>query len=242
MVLLYDGSLAGFFSAVFEAYRLKQSKTLIRNEKAYLPELFSETRTIKTQPDEARRVLEGITEKLGKRGLNLITRAFLAEQKGCEDAVYRFIRKGLKTGRQIIDELTDPDALAVMKMSQKTDREYHRFLGLIRFRKLSTGEYYAAFEPGTNLIPLLGRHFASRFSDQAWMIHDKKRNTALVHIEGGLEIIGLEDSFILPEDADPWIKIWKIYHQKIGIEERSNPKLQMNFMPKKHWNYLPEVD
>lgn len=252
MTLLYDGSLEGFFTAVFEANRTGGPGTRIRCINGYEAELFEETLNLRTQPDEARRVLRGIVRRLEKQGLNLITRAFLSEVDGCEDSVHRFIRKGMKDGKIFIDDLTDEDSLRVMQMSQKTGKEYHRFLGLIRFRKLSTGEYYAAFEPDTNLLPLLGRHFASRFPDQAWMIHDKKRNNALVHIRGGLEIINFNAPETLPElavkeidcaeERDPYSKLWKTYHNKIGIEGRANTKLQMQFMPKKHWKYLPEMD
>lgn len=252
MVLLYDGSLEGFFTAVFEANKIGSADLRIQRNGRYKPELFEEVQILNSNPVDARRVLKGIVKILGKRGLNLITRAFLSEKAGCEDLIHRFIRKGMRAGIGIIDDLTDPDALGVMQMSQKTMKEYHRFLGLIRFQKLSTGEYYAPFGPDTNLIPLLGRHFASRFPDQPWMIHDKKRNTALLHIRGKLEIISLEDHDILTKDvikeinsseaSDPWAGLWKIYHERIAIEERANPKLQMNFMPKKHWIYLTEMN
>ncbi|MBI9103679.1 MAG: TIGR03915 family putative DNA repair protein [Spirochaetales bacterium] len=248
--LLYDGSLEGFFTAVFTANRDGKhfGSASINTKKKYKPDLFEEVIEIPTRQDEALRVLDGIVRKMNKTGLNTITRAFLSEAEECEDVIHRFIRKGMRFGSGFIENMTDPDAVKVMEMSRKTMREYHRFLGLLRFKTLSTGEYYAPFKPDTNLLPLLGRHFASRFPDQAWMIHDKRRDTALVHIDGKVEIINFEvnlESIKEIESAageDPWKELWKIYHKKIGIEERINPGLQMNFMPKKHWEYLPEME
>ena len=259
MILLYDGTLAGFFSAVFEAYRcgIPGMDYEFHRAETYDPGLFDESRTVQNQPEEAARVMAGIRRNIGRRGLNTITRAFLSELPECENIIFRFIQKGMKKGECSVDDLGDPDALGIMEMSRKTMKEYHRFLGLIRFRGLSTGEYYAPFRPDTNVLPLLGRHFASRFPDQAWMIHDKGRETALIHMGGRLELISMKPETTDPageltpdlagalkaaENEDPWAELWKIYHKKIGIEERANPKLQQQFIPKKHWEFLPEMN
>ncbi len=248
MVLLYDGSLEGFLTTVFYIHSRKISNPVISRENEYIPELFDQTLIIKSEKEEALRVLEGIRQKISKSVLNQITRAFLSEEKGAEEILHRFIMKGIGRGASIMEDLTDPDALGVMELSRRTLREYHRFLGLIRFRRLSTGEYYAPFEPETNLLPLLARHFTDRFNNQSWIIHDKKRKKALISYEGNIEMADLET---LPEEAsleidsaeskDPWVEIWKLYHRKIGIDERVNPRLQMQFMPKKYWQYLTEM-
>ena len=250
MVLLYDGCLDGFFTAVFNIRDYGKESVTIRPEKDYIPELFDETMKVTTRSADARRIREGIEKRMGKNGLVTITQAFLSDRPGREDTIRRFIFKGMRKGAPLFEDLSDSDALEIMEMSRKTMREYQRFLGLIRFKKLSTGEYYAPFKPDTNLLPLLGPHFAGRFPDQAWMIHDRKRRTALVHLEGSFDMIDLEDLSGLPEEAgremdslkdeDSWAELWRIYHKKIGVEERTNPRLQRQFLPLKHRKYLPE--
>jgi probable DNA metabolism protein len=39
-----------------------------------------------------------------------------------------------------------------------------------------------------------------------------------------------------------WEQLWQTYHKAINNEDRANPKLQKQFMPKRYWKYLPELD
>lgn len=36
--------------------------------------------------------------------------------------------------------------------------------------------------------------------------------------------------------------LWKTFHKTIAIKERKNLKTQMNFMPKKYWNNIIEME
>ena len=39
-----------------------------------------------------------------------------------------------------------------------------------------------------------------------------------------------------------WENLWRNYHSTINNPGRSNPDLQKQFMPKRYWKYLPEMD
>ena len=37
-------------------------------------------------------------------------------------------------------------------------------------------------------------------------------------------------------------ELWKSFFKTIGINERKNKKVQINFMPKKYWKYIIEME
>ena len=37
-------------------------------------------------------------------------------------------------------------------------------------------------------------------------------------------------------------ELWKSFFKTIGINERKNKKVQINFMPKKYWEYIIEME
>lgn len=166
-----------------------------------------------------------------------------------EDLLCEYVRLGLKIGPAVTGHLADPVVSLVDRWSRKILREYHRYLGLIRFRQLSDGVFYAPIEPDGNLLPLLPAHFLDRFPDQRWIIHDVKRGTALLYDGKTIEMVQILET---PEHSDGdklfsseenlYTRLWRRYYDSIGIENRRNLRLRMQFMPKKTWKYLPELD
>ena len=70
--------------------------------------------------------------------------------------------------------------------------------------------------------------------------------------QGGLHPItqmcyDLNDAFrslgfeIFSEDEIKFQSLWKTFFKSVAIKERTNPRLQMQFMPKKYWKDLTEV-
>jgi probable DNA metabolism protein len=53
-------------------------------------------------------------------------------------------------------------------------------------------------------------------------------------------MIKLEESAKGSENNDEWEELWKHYHKTINNEDRDNPGLQKQLMPKRYWKYLPE--
>ena len=45
----------------------------------------------------------------------------------------------------------------------------------------------------------------------------------------------------ISEREKEYQQLWKTFFQTIAIEERKNPRLQMQFMPKKYWKDLVEL-
>ena len=44
------------------------------------------------------------------------------------------------------------------------------------------------------------------------------------------------------EEEKKYEDLWKTFFKTIGIKERENKKCQMNFMPKKYWSNIIEME
>jgi probable DNA metabolism protein len=139
---------------------------------------------------------------------------------------------------------TDTDTLTVLTTAYKVQIEVHRMMGLLRFTKNEDGEFIARCEPDHFILPCLGDFFTARFGDTPWSIIDEKRGLALRRKpRGQAKIVVLEESGedIPAAGRDEWEELWKHYHKTINNEDRNNPDLQRQLMPKRYWKHLPEV-
>ncbi|MCL2443527.1 MAG: TIGR03915 family putative DNA repair protein [Treponema sp.] len=125
-------------------------------------------------------------------------------------------------------------------------REIHRLMGLLRFTPNEDGEFIARCAPDHYILPALKEFFTARFGETAWAIIDEKRGITLRRQKGKQAvIIPMENEPTKNEDTgkntDEWEDLWKHYHKTINNEDRDNPNLQKQLMPKRYWKYLPEV-
>lgn len=129
----------------------------------------------------------------------------------------------------------------------KTRREYHRLLGLLRFKPSSEGPLVARCAPDHFVLPLFSKHFKLRFTSSSWAIMDEKRNLILLAIPPELPYVAQYDNNkapfppqegLLPDEIEA---LWRGYHKALCIESRINPKLQRSLMPVRYWKYLTEL-
>ena len=148
-----------------------------------------------------------------------------------------------RIAERIITDRSDSDTRIVLKAAGKTGHEAHRMMGLLRFSPDCNGRFTAVCEPDHFILPCLGVFFSSRFGEEEWSILDKKRNLLLSRSSGErAKITVLSGSNFSEKDkkTDEWETLWKHYHRTINNEERNNPGLQRQLMPKRYWKYLPE--
>ena len=124
----------------------------------------------------------------------------------------------------------------------KVQHEIHRMMGLLRFIPNANGEFIARCAPDYFILPALKAYFTARFGETPWCIIDEKRGVCLRCRPGvQAKIIPLEENSSNSLNTDEWEELWKHYHKIINNEDRNNPNLQRQFMPKRYWKYLPEL-
>ncbi len=245
MVLRYDGSLAGFLCLAGRTVKEHLEVTrVIRNGITVSGDLFNDELSINTDRIFAAKVASGLETKLGKQFLSSIGQALFSEEDGIEIDLIQLIRRALKEGRNIMQQLANPLIHRVDRATQRTARERYRLLGLLRFTQLTDGSYLARIEPRYNVVPLLGSHFSRRLGGQRWLIVDLKRS---VGIWGGnsqwelVENIEIPTELPLSNNEQQIVDLWRGFYKSISNPDRHNPQLRQQFMPKMYWTYLTEM-
>ena len=240
MIYMTDGSFEGILTAVFEAFRRKECPEKIASQEPCQLTLGTEIREIETDREKSDRVYKAIVEKMSREAIEILYRAYLSEHPDVGTKIYDYIKIGLKIGGRIIYYLQDPDVLWIHDRNQKVLKEVHLFLGILRFRKLRNGIYYAEYEPDNNITMLISGHFEERLSNQPWIIHDAGRDIYALYNTN--ETVFLHEHIPIPKnEADKKFEVlWKGYFQSTAIENRLNPNLQRRFMPRRYWKNLIE--
>lgn len=243
MVYLFDGSFEGLLTCVFEAYSSKERDVSFKNKATYIPSFLDEVKEIETDMGKFERVYLSIPKKISQRAQEIVYRAWLSEDENAPDLIYYFLRIGYKMGGRVTDYLQDQRISKIIDLDRKVGREAHRFLGLLRFKEVAEGIFYAGYEPDYNITILIAPHFVRRLSMQSFIIHDRKRNISAVFDGSELVItdkvpqVGDEKTV----EEDEYAALWKAFFKSIAIKERRNPRAQMRFMPKKYWKNLTEM-
>jgi len=239
---IYDGSFEGLLTCVFEAYRRKFDPRMVAEDK-YQEELFEKVIPIQTNQDFSQRVADKL-QAIDRLIFPTVQHCYLADDPDKEQIIFNYIKKALKHGKTVNWRYSDPDVASALECVRTVSREAHKFKGFLRFQELEDGSWYAACEPDNCIIPLISGHCRERFADQNWIVHDVKRDLAVICREGEVtiythtELANIEQHLSTGEKR--YQNLWKTFFKNIAIAERKNPKLQRQFMPKKYWKYLVE--
>lgn len=246
MILRYDGTFAGFLTSVSLARERGLEPEAIADREPEQQGLFAAVESVATSRDRADELYRLIRRTLPPSAMQTFRYAFQSCEPGREILLFRYLQLGLATGAQFGAMLAHEAVIPVWKLARAVGREAHRYKGLVRFRQVECDVWYAAIEPDHRILPLIAPHFAARFADQRWIIHDRRRGEAVAFdprhqkwAETPLEVTGT-----LPCTAGEefFRELWQRYFDRLAIAERLNPKLQRQNLPLKHRRHLPEFE
>lgn len=242
---LYDGTFEGLLTAIYYSYSIREN-VIINKVSAYTPNLLGQPETIKTEEDKFHRVYSSIEEKLSSSTLKNVYHLYLSDIPAVETLIFRYIKLCYKYGDNINLAKNNDIILLVDKYVRKVTLESHRFTGFVRFKEIAPFSYYATIEPDHNILPIIAPHFATRFSDQSFIIHDIKRETAILYNKSDLVIAPLSkevsENLKISALRDNFENLWKEFYKSVNIEERKNLILQRRSMPKRYWKHLIETE
>ncbi len=248
--VIYDNTFEGLLTAVFELYEYKLQEAHIRKAGIELPSLFEDSIQVSTNDAKAKRVWNKLKIVIGEEGVVKLWKVWLTEDETVEDCIVGTIRYALE---QKVNVLSDFGNLYVLQLSQhlkKINREKHRMEAFVRFQLTKEGLYYAVIEPDFNVLPLIIKHFQSRYADQRWFIFDLYRNYGIYYDLNTTEFVSFDkDSTVqlktptkevLQEKEILYQMLWKDYFQSTNIKSRKNMKLHLQHVPRRYWKYLTE--
>lgn len=249
-VLIYDGSFEGFLSAVFTVYEEKLSHVDIQKEGTVQASFFGESEAVITDKAKADRVWNGLQKKLTTLGRNQLYYSFLSEMDGVEQLLLAYIRNVFTSSKNIEKDYADPVVLQLSKIMKSVGREKHRMEAFVRFKLTKDAIYFANIEPDFNVLPLIAKHFKSRYADQKWIIYDIKRKYGLFYNLDHVETIVMDfpkefdftktSSDFFAEEELNFQELWQNYFKSTNIESRKNMLLHVRHVPKRYWKYLSE--
>lgn len=245
-----EDTLTGIMTGVYDAWdsRLGHEHVKLQTMCGGNMELFCEY--VETAPDlvKAEKVLRTVRRRMGEEAYEMIAYASAYPDDRKADAIYRMIVLGLHLpdGREITGMLTHPQVRLVFELRRKAWHIAHRYMGFVRFRELENGVLFSEIDAEADVLALIAPHFADRLVRENWIIYDRCRQKAAVHSskKGWVILEDVEEEqFLLwktsSQETD-YDALWKIFHRAIGIEGRTNGRLQMSLLPKKFRQFMNE--
>lgn len=226
-------------TCVYDAWaaRLGHSNIKLQTEPLGNLELFCEYHHIDADSEKVKKVIRSIKNKISYEAYRDIYTASLSYDNQKLDIMYRFLVVGFVFQEQTMQMMGNPSVAALFELKRKVTNEAHQFREFIRFSRLQNRILISIIQPKCNVITLLASHFEDRMPSENWVIIDKNRMTALIHLENQKAFLTSltkeELSFIenSKENIDVYSELWKTFFQSVSIEARKNPKCQQNFMP-----------
>ncbi len=248
--LRYDGTFPGLLRTLGPWLKRGELPTVIEKTGCREPSLFGEPEEELTTFAGKDLQLVPTPEDLAAVGLPAISMpiwrrvwvAFLAENTGIERQIGEYLLLAMARPNEIEDLLTDVRVQCILRSERRVRREAHAFKGLLRFQQIDERLYLASVNPETCVLPMISPHFARRFADQSWIIHDRRRRLAAVHENGQVEILAQwnpESLSIQPNERELQ-ELWRCFFRQAAVRERLNPEAQRRHMPRRYWDDLIE--
>lgn len=244
MIYIYDGTFDGYLCAVFDSFSRHEIPDDILAHEPEQVEFFQTFHRIETNITHARRVEQGIVRAMNADILSYVFAAMHSAQAGAGRDLLDFLHLGFKIGPTILERLTEDSVVRVMRMSRHVWFESGRWREFLRFHELENGVYIAQYEPENDVTELMMPHFADRFADQPFIIHDRGRHKAGVCHRGSW-MMASSENMVLPHESEreaQYQKLWLRFYDTVAIKARENPKLRRQLMPKKYWKDMLEMN
>lgn len=221
-ILIYDGSFNGFLSAIFRAFDEKWKVLDIQKDNGKQKELFTELEIINTDIARAKRVWSGI-EKKGHETVKTVYFAYQSETKGIEFLLYRFIKQLFSSTIDTPLHLEEEDLSKVRLLAKVVANEKRHMEAFVDMYQSKDSIYFAVIAPDYDVLPLISKHFRSKYRDQHWLIYDTKREYG-IYCEGyQVELVTL--------DLGSYYKNPQLYanmskNESLGVTDISNAYLK----------------
>ena len=244
MTYVYNGTWDGLMCLVYRTAADETAPdTIVRPSDAEFGLLF-DTVTIENNSQIAMATANALKKRVSGRMLSDVWFALLSCDLGggrsVDMALWQMLANVWERGRKAEFDLADESAHVVRKAARRTGCEYHKYLGLTRFRDIG-GIFYAELEPDCDVIALLADHFSSRLPDRGWILHDLLRKKAVLYDMKTWIVADMPQQMSSSiEKHDVYQDLWREFYRSTTTVQRLNYKTQRGHMPKKYWKYLTE--
>lgn len=251
---VYDGSLEGLLSCVFAAYANHENPSEVAPRAMHQPRLSQRVRHVQTSLDHAIRVRRGLSCKGGWSAYNAMRKASCSSQADAGTAAYHFARyvmdEHVGKGRPF-SNIAHKKVAPLYAICRSVDQETEHMRQFVRFEHLrgdGADFWFAKCNPRDSVVPLVMPHFVERFNVQPFVIYDEAHAICGVYDGSGWHLVNLSgadvDALRLPGRAAEETTMqdaWRHFYRSVAVDARYNPELRRNFMPKRLWRNLTEL-
>jgi probable DNA metabolism protein len=232
-ILIYDGSFNGFLTTIFKAFDEKWDVMDIQKDNGKQRELFSDTETIDTKIDLAKRVWNGI-ERKSHETIKTIYFSYQSEAKGIEFLLFKYIKQLFSPASETTLILEEESLSKIRQLAKLVGREKGHMEAFVDMYQSKDAVYFAVIAPDYDVLPLISKHFRAKFRDEHWLIYDTKRGYGIYYEGYKVELISL-DLADYYKNPNFYSNISKIEGQ--GVTDISNGylkniKIQSHILPK----------
>jgi len=236
-VYLIEANETAFYTAVFYGYKKDCAITADRNVQLSLTDKLV---CLPAEEDKADRVKRKMLS-CDSRSVKFINRVLRSDGKDKENAALDYIRALCSYGKPVGEMFADPRVFLANSYAKKVGWEIDKIYGLLRFTECAGGILYAPYEPDCDITELIAPHFAARFKEEKFIIHDVKRKFAFLYNGGECMLAPLDRAeIILSDNEEAFKNLWKNYYNSVNISLRPHEKQMKGYMPVRYWKYLPE--
>ncbi len=153
------------YDAWVEALRIGHNQIQVKKEPVFQQTMFDEYIHV---DGDARKGRQGDPFDSGEisrmRRTWMSYDATLSAEEDALQAIYNFLRLGFAVGCRVLDYYTNPHVMRILELRRKVEIESHHFREFARFQSLNGKVYVCHLEPKSDVIMLVGRHFAGLYA------------------------------------------------------------------------------
>lgn len=243
-VYFYDGDFESLLALIITLIPLKLTNFNIKNINEYQNNLLEEVIILNIQNKDNK--LKYIYDNISKYLIHILYYVYLSSYDNKELVMYYFLLNSLKYKDKVVNYRNLKCVNKSLELCKYVGSEAHKLKGFLRFKKMKNNFYYAEVNPTNNVILILANHFKNRIPNEYFLIKDTNRGIYAMYDTNNITILESNDIKKLNIELDNnelYVEdLWKTFFNVIGIKERANRRCQMNFMPKKYWENIIEMD
>lgn len=262
----YDGTLEGLLTAVHAAYANKEDPCDIMPARNMQARLGQRVVDIASDAEVALRVQRGICRAIGPAAFDAIKYSSLSDDPDAGTIIYRFIRYGMQKNKphdcsgcsrkrtcgglctryrkdSALNDTMHPAVEPLYALNRAVGNERHLIMQFLRFQRMENDVWFAQCNPKASVVPLVMDWFSQRFNTQAFIIYDEVHGLAGVYNGSDWHLVKTEEIALprLSEEEGAMQEAWKRFYGTIAVESRFNPELRRQFMPKRFWKNIVEM-
>jgi probable DNA metabolism protein len=238
-IYMTDGSVEGFFTAVFDAY-LDPDGYIASTTGAFQTAFGDNFITVPPSEEKSARVFNKLKE-VDRHSLSEIDYALRTSEADREQVAFLYIRRLMKHRAPVRGMLTAWEVRRMRDLCDRVGAEIHQLSGFLRFQETATGIFYAPCAPDNDVVDLLMPHFTARFKNTPFVIHDLSRQIAgMYNGEEWLVSPVSSAEVVLSEAEENFSRLWKKYYHTVYIPARKNTRQMKGYMPVRYWKFMSE--